>query len=122
MSHLLTTVSFKWQLRTYADEHDTDPENDFPDREDEDITPITASRSGWPVRAHFRLDLQGTLTDISNNLIEKETKELSLQSFHRSQSQSTQCKTKHKNQYIVLESSSPVCCLSDDLLSNILTG
>ena len=57
MSHLLTTVSFKWQLRTYADEHDTDPENDFPDWEDEDITPITASRSRWPVRAHFRLNL-----------------------------------------------------------------
>ena len=43
-------------VRTYADEYDTDTKSDFPDREDEDITPITVSSSGRPIRAHFRLD------------------------------------------------------------------
>ena len=73
MSHSLTTVSLTWQfLRTYADEYDTNLENNFYDREDEDITPITVSRSGRQIRAHFRLDFLGTLTvDISNNLMEK---------------------------------------------------
>ena len=53
MSHLLTKVSLKWQLRKYAYEYDTDSENDSPQREDEDIPPI---RPGRPIRAHFRLD------------------------------------------------------------------
>ena len=44
------------EVRTHADEYDTDSENDFSDQEDEDITPITVSRSGRPFRAHFRLD------------------------------------------------------------------
>ena len=60
------------EVRTCADEHDTNAENDFSDGEDEDITPVTVSRSGWPVRVQFRLDIKGTLTiDISNNLSEK---------------------------------------------------
>lgn len=48
------TVPLKWQLRKYADEYDSDSENDFPHREDEDITPITISRSRRPIRARFR--------------------------------------------------------------------
>ena len=44
------------KVRTYADEYDSESENDFSDREDEGITPITVSRSGRPIRAHFRLD------------------------------------------------------------------
>ena len=60
------------KVRTWAVENDTNAENDFSDREDEDITPVTVSRSGWPVRVQFRLDIKGTLTiDISNNLTEK---------------------------------------------------
>ena len=60
------------EVRTCADEHDTNAENDFSDGEDEDITPVTVSRSGWPVRVQFRLDFQGNLTvDFSINLIEK---------------------------------------------------
>ena len=50
------TVPLKWQLRKYADEYDTDSKNDFPHREDEDITPITVSRSRRPIRVHFRRD------------------------------------------------------------------
>ena len=38
------------------DEED-DSGDDFSDKEDEDIAPITISRSGQPIRAHFRLDL-----------------------------------------------------------------
>ncbi|PFX29380.1 hypothetical protein AWC38_SpisGene5870 [Stylophora pistillata] len=44
------------EVRTHADEYDTDSENDFSDQEDEDITPITVSRSGRPFRVNFRLD------------------------------------------------------------------
>ena len=44
------------EVRTNADEYDTDSENDFSDQEDEEITSIMVSRSGRPVRAHFRLD------------------------------------------------------------------
>ena len=44
------------EVRTYADEYDTDTENDFSDRKDEDITPITVSGSGRPIRTHFCLD------------------------------------------------------------------
>ena len=40
------------RVRTYAEEYDTNSENDFSDGEDEDITPITVS--GRPIRAHFR--------------------------------------------------------------------
>ena len=43
-------------VRDYADEYDTDSENDFPDREDEDITQTTVSRSGRPIRALLSLD------------------------------------------------------------------
>ena len=50
------TAPLKWQLRKYADEYDTDSENDFPHREDEDIPPITVSRSWRPIRAYFRFD------------------------------------------------------------------
>ena len=39
------------------DEYETDSEDDFSDSEGEDFAPITVSRSGWPIRAHFRLDL-----------------------------------------------------------------
>ena len=56
MSHSLTTVSLKWQLGTYADEYDTDSENDFSDRNDEDITPIMVSKSGRPICAPLSLD------------------------------------------------------------------
>ena len=38
------TAPLKWQLSKYADEYDTDSENDFPRREDEDITPAANSR------------------------------------------------------------------------------
>ena len=41
------------KVRTYVDEYDTDSQNDFSDRNDKDITPITVSRSGRPIRAHF---------------------------------------------------------------------
>ena len=34
----------------------TRTQNDFSDPEDEDITPISFSRSGRPIRAQFRLD------------------------------------------------------------------
>ena len=44
------------KVQTYVDEYDTDSQNDFSDRNDEDITPITVSRSGRPIRAHFRSD------------------------------------------------------------------
>ena len=50
------TVPLKWQLSKYADEYDTNSENDFPHREDEDIPPITISRSWRPIRAYFRSD------------------------------------------------------------------
>ena len=39
------------------DEYETDSGDNFSDREDEDIAPVTVSRSGRPIRAHFRLDL-----------------------------------------------------------------
>ena len=38
------------------DEYETDSEDDFSDREGEDFAPITVSRSGRPIRAHFRPD------------------------------------------------------------------
>ena len=88
MAKILTdncVVDFHWQVSTSSR------------REDEDNTPITVSRSRRPIRAHFRLHFEGTLiVDISNNLIEKETKEYSFPIIYRSQSQSTHCKTKHK--------------------------
>ena len=60
------------KVRTCADEYDTDSQNDSSDREDEDFIPITVSKSGRPIRAHFRLDFYGKPTvNISNNLIEK---------------------------------------------------
>ena len=39
------------------DEYETDSRDDFSDREDENIAPVTVSRSGLPMRANFRLDL-----------------------------------------------------------------
>ena len=47
------------EARPPSDEYETDSEDDFIDRKDEDIAPITVStvRSGRPIRAHFRLDL-----------------------------------------------------------------
>ena len=44
------------RVRTYADEYETGSENDFSDLEDEDVTPVTVSRSGRPIRAQFCLD------------------------------------------------------------------
>ena len=43
------------EARHPSDEYETDSEDDFSDREDEDIAPITVPRSGRPIRAHFRL-------------------------------------------------------------------
>ena len=44
------------KVRTYADEYDTDSQNVFSDRKHEYIIPITVSRFGRPICAHFRLD------------------------------------------------------------------
>ena len=41
------------EARPPSDEYETDLEDDFSDREDEDIAPITVSRSGRPIRAQF---------------------------------------------------------------------
>ena len=45
------------KARPPLDEYETDSGDDFSDREDEDIAPVAVSRSGRPIRAHFRLDL-----------------------------------------------------------------
>ena len=45
------------EARSPPDEYQPDSGDDFSDREDEDIAPVTISRSGRPIRAHFRLDL-----------------------------------------------------------------
>ena len=45
------------EARPPPDEYETDSGDDFSDREDEDIAPVTVSRSGRPIRAQFRLDL-----------------------------------------------------------------
>ena len=45
------------EARPSSVEYETDSEDDFSYREDEDIASITVSRSGRPIRAHFRLDL-----------------------------------------------------------------
>ena len=45
------------EVRHSPDEYEPDSGDDFSDREDEDIAPVTISRSGRPIRAHFRLDL-----------------------------------------------------------------
>ena len=45
------------EARPPPDEYEPDSGDDFSDREDEDIAPVTISRSGLPIRAHFRLDL-----------------------------------------------------------------
>ena len=44
------------EARSPPDEFETDSEDDFSDREDEDTAPIKVSRSGRPICAHFRLD------------------------------------------------------------------
>ena len=41
------------EVQTYPNEYNRDTENDFSDQEGEDINPITVSRSGRPIRAHF---------------------------------------------------------------------
>ena len=43
--------------RPPPDEYEPDSGDAFSDREDEDIAPVIISRSGRPIRAHFRLDL-----------------------------------------------------------------
>ena len=45
------------EARPPPDEYQPDSGDDFSDRKDEDIAPVTVSRSGRPIRAHFRLDL-----------------------------------------------------------------
>ena len=45
------------EARAPPDEYEPDSGDDFSDREDEDIAPVTISRSGRPIRAHLRLDL-----------------------------------------------------------------
>ena len=45
------------EARPSSDEYETDSEDDFSYREDEDIASITVSRSGRPIHAYFRLDL-----------------------------------------------------------------
>ena len=45
------------EARPPPDEYETDSRDDFSDTEDEDIAPITVSRSGRPMSAHFRIDL-----------------------------------------------------------------
>ena len=59
MSHLLTTVSLKWQLLRCEHEQTkmTRTQKTTSDREDEDITPVTVSRSGRPIRVQIRLDI-----------------------------------------------------------------
>ena len=43
------------EARPPPDEHETDSEDNFFDREDED-TALTVLRSGRPIHVHFRLD------------------------------------------------------------------
>ena len=43
------------EARPQRDEYETDSGGDFSDRKDEDIAPVTVSRSGLPIRAHYRL-------------------------------------------------------------------
>ena len=45
------------EARPPPDEYAPDSGDDFSDREDEDIAPVTISRSGRPIRAYFRPDL-----------------------------------------------------------------
>ena len=45
------------EARPPPDEYETDSGDDFSDRECEDIAPVTVSRSGRPIRAHFRFDM-----------------------------------------------------------------
>ena len=47
------------EARPPPDEYETDSGDNFSDREDEHIiiAPVTVSRPGRPIRAHFRLDL-----------------------------------------------------------------
>ena len=39
------------------DEYETDSEDDLSDTEGYDFAPMAVSRSGRPIRTHFRLDL-----------------------------------------------------------------
>ena len=41
------------EARPPSDKYETDSEDDFSDREDEDLVPITVSRSGRPIHAQF---------------------------------------------------------------------
>ena len=45
------------EARPPPDKYKTDSGDDFPDRGDKDIAPVTVSRSGRPIRADCRLDL-----------------------------------------------------------------
>lgn len=45
------------EARPPPDEYEFDSGDDFSDRQHEDIAPVTVSRSGRPIHAHFRLDL-----------------------------------------------------------------
>ena len=58
-THLWTTVVVAGARP--PDEYETDLGDDFSDREDEDIAPVTVSRSGRPIRANFHLEFLGTL-------------------------------------------------------------
>ena len=60
------------EVRTYANEYDTDSENDFSDREDEGITLTTVSDPGGQFVPIFAW--------IFNNLIEKDTLETQTES------------------------------------------
>ena len=44
------------EARPPPDEYETDSGDDFSDSKEEDIAPVTVSRSGRPTCAHFRLD------------------------------------------------------------------
>ena len=45
------------EARPPPDEYETDSGDYFCDRKDQDIAPVTVSRSGRPIRVLFRLDL-----------------------------------------------------------------
>ena len=54
---IFTIYNLVAEARPLPDEYEPDSGDDFSDREDEHIAPVTISRSGRPIRAHFRLDL-----------------------------------------------------------------
>ena len=57
-SHVWTTAAGAVaEARPPPDEYETDSGDNFSDRECEDIAPVTVSRSGRPIRTHFRFDM-----------------------------------------------------------------